>query len=258
MSSNPLRQQAYDFIQEEIASGRLPAGSQLSELSLARQIGISRTPVREAIRRLVHEGLLDQVPRFGTIVRTPQRRDIVELYELREALEGFAAGQAAARITPEDLAVLDRLCQKIQQLGERLGRSRKPALTGEALEQFLSSDLAFHLLIVRAAGNGRLLQIVSESRMLPQVLGMKRQEHTAAVVAETYRYHQRILQALKKRDAAATQALLVEHIARSKQEALQAFDRLSQQDAMVLPLAVVAELERVSPEAGRQRQKRSR
>jgi DNA-binding GntR family transcriptional regulator len=255
MSANPLRQQAYEFIQEEIVSGHLAVGSQVSELSLARQIGISRTPVREAIGRLVHEGLLEQVPRYGTIVRTPQRRDIIELYELREALEGYAVGQAAERISANDLAMLARLCDAIKRIGGRLRRSGKRALEADMMEQFLAADLAFHMVIVRAAGNGRLLKIVSESRVLTRVIGMKRQEHTAAVVEGTYRYHSRILRALRRRDARAARELLVNHIDHSKQEALAAFDQPTLDQELVLPIGMTAELERASPKLGRKRRK---
>lgn len=255
MSANPLRQQAYDFIQEGIVSGRLAAGRQLSELSLAKQMGISRTPVREAIRRLVHEGLLEQVPRYGTIVRTPQRRDIVELYELREALEGYAIGHAAERINAKDLELLARLCDEIKRIGGQLRRSGAPALAGRMMEQFLTADLAFHMVILRAAGNGRLLKIVSESRVLTRVIGMKRQEHTVMVVEGTYRSHRRILGALQRHNPKAARELLVAHVTHSKQEAVQAFDRASLDQDLILPLGLAAELERVDRQRGRKRPK---
>lgn len=255
MSANPLRQQAYEFIQEKIVSGRLATGSQVSELSLAKQIGISRTPVREAIRRLVHEGLLEQVPRYGTIVRTHQRRDIVELYELREALEGYAVGQAAERIGTKDLALLGRLCDEIRLIGGQLRRSRKRTLDAAMMQPFLTADLAFHMVVLRAAGNGRLLKIVADSRVLTRVIGMKRQEHTAAVVEGTYRYHSSILRALKRGHGTAARALLVDHIRLSKQEALEAFDRPHLDQDLVLPLGMASELERVGNGRGRKRRK---
>lgn len=257
MSANPLRQQAYEFIQEKIVSGRLATGCQVSELSLAKQIGISRTPVREAIRRLVHEGLLEQVPRYGTIVRTPQRRDIVELYELREALEGYAVGQAAERIASEELTLLGRLCDEIRTLGSQLRRSGKCALDGSMMQRFLSADLAFHMVLLRAAGNGRLLKIVSESRVLTRIIGMKRQEHTVAVVEGTHRYHSGILRALKRHDGATARELLVNHIRASQQEALAAYDRMSLERGALIPLVlpddVLTELERVGERRGRKR-----
>src|SRR6201995_3075492 len=87
IASNPLREQAYKHIHGKLLAGELPAGHVLSEHSLAREIGISRTPVREAIQRLEQEGVLEQIPRYGTVVRRPERRDLEELYQLREALE---------------------------------------------------------------------------------------------------------------------------------------------------------------------------
>lgn len=258
MSANHLRQQAYDYIQGKIVSGRLAAGSQVSELSLAKEIGASRTPVREAIRRLVHEGLLEQVPRFGTIVRTPQRRDLVELYELREALEGFAVVQAAERIDAADLALLGRLCADMRQLGRQLRQSGKRVLDDTQMQRFRDADLAFHMVIVRAAGNGRLLKIVGESRVLTRILGMRRQEHTAAVVEGTYRYHHAILRELKRRDGLAANKLLVDHIRDSRQAALAAFDEPHLDRATLLPLGLSNELLATYGEAASSKKRKPR
>lgn len=242
MSSTHLRQQAYDYLQRRILSGALAAGSQVSELSLAKEIGISRTPVREAIRRLVHEGLLEQLPRCGTIVRTPQRQDVHELFELREALESHAVAQAAERMQPHELARLERLCEQIKLLGDELQASGAPALDAPRMQRFLAADLAFHMLIMRAAGNGRLLKIVADSRLLTGIFGVPRQQHTLAVVRETYRYHSRILRALKGGAGETARKLLTEHIRASKQETLEHFDRVHGARAAALPLGLPADL----------------
>ena len=105
MVSPNRRERAYQYLHARIASGALAGGALVSELSLAREMGLSRTPVREAIRQLIMEGLVEQVPRHGTIVRIPERREVAELYEVREALESYAVAQAARRILPADLAV---------------------------------------------------------------------------------------------------------------------------------------------------------
>ena len=231
-----LRQKAYDWIQGRIVSGALGAGQQVSELSLAKEVGLSRTPVREAIRKLVHEGLLEQVPRLGTVVRTPARRDIVELYELREALESYAVGLAAERIGPDDLAQLDQCCTAMRKIEQQLRRTGK-VLHGEGMSRFLSADLAFHMTLLRAAGNARILKIVAESRVLTRIFGTRRQEHDARVVARAHRYHRRVLQALKKGDGTAARRILSEHIRASKQAALEHFDRPRLDDAALLPLS---------------------
>src|SRR5262249_16383636 len=151
---------------------------------------------------------LEQVPRYGTIVRTPQRRDIVELYELREALEGFAVGQAAAQIGAADLTLLARLCDEMKRIGGRLRPSRKGAREGEMMERSRAADRASQWVIRGAAGNGRLLKIAGESRVLTRIIGIKRQDHTPAVVEGPYRYHRRILRALQQHDAKEARKLL--------------------------------------------------
>lgn len=244
-----LRQQAYDFLQARIVSGQLAGGSQVSELSLARQIGTSRTPVREAIRRLVHEGLLEQVPRLGTVVRAPERRDIIELYEIREALEGHAVLQAVERITAEDLARLDRLCGQLDELARQLRQSKARVLDAVGMRRFLAADLAFHMVLMRAAGNQRLLKMVADSRVLTRIFATRRQEHNLEVLRETYRYHSQILRAVKAGDGETASRLLRAHIRASQEEALAHFDRPALDTASLLPLGlpaeVVAELDRI-------------
>jgi DNA-binding GntR family transcriptional regulator len=186
---------------------------------------MSRTPVREAVRQLVHEGLLEQVPRLGTRVRSPQRQDIVELYELREALETYAAAQAAERLTADDLALLGRLCTTIGGLAKQARQAGARALDAAALERFVAADLAFHMVMLRAAGNRRILKAVTDSRVLTRLFSTPRQRHELAIVNKTYRHHSRILRALQRADGEAARRLLGEHIRASKAEALEFFDR---------------------------------
>src|SRR5690242_20693729 len=90
-----MREQARQHIQRKIASKELAGGSAVSELMIAKELGFSRTPVREAIGQLLAEGLLRQASGGGAVVAQLSRRDIVDLYQLREALEVYAAGNAA-------------------------------------------------------------------------------------------------------------------------------------------------------------------
>src|SRR4051794_36794939 len=109
--SESLRAKAYRHIQRKLLSGERTAGDVLSERAVAKALGISRTPVREAFRDFEQEGLVDQVPRFGTRVKALGRADLVELYELREALEPYAVAQAAGRLSQADAATLQTLCR---------------------------------------------------------------------------------------------------------------------------------------------------
>jgi len=232
-----LSQRAYEHIQKQILDGELPAGSQLSEQSLAESIGVSRTPVREAIRRLVAEGLLEQLPRYGTIVRTPGRREIVELYEVREALESWAAAEAARRLGADDLDLLEKLCNQMRDIEGEL-RASGATLDAAGLRRFLAADMAFHTVLIRASGNRRILKIVGENRVLTRIFRTHRQGHDAEVVHRAHAFHRGILEALRAGDAEAASRRMAEHVRTSKQQALDAFDRREAEgaSAQAIPL----------------------
>jgi DNA-binding GntR family transcriptional regulator len=245
MSSDTLREQAYRYIHGKIATGELTGGSQVSEQSLANEMGISRTPVREAIRQLIMEGLVEQVPRFGTLVRIPDRRELAELYEVREALESYAAAEAARRITPEDLELLTRLYRQMRAIARRLRTSGEPALEGKPLQQFLAADMGFHLLLIRAVGNRRMLKITADMRVLVQIFGHRRQVHTAKIVLRACRYHRQILEALRTRDAEAARDWTVRHLHASRRQTLASLDQFQASEGtppLPLPEALLAEL----------------
>lgn len=225
MSGTSLRHRAYQHIYRKIADGHLPAGSQVSELSLAREIGISRTPVREAIRRLALEGLVEQVPRYGTIVREPDRQEMAELYEVREALESYAAATAARRIAPPDVERMRRLHGQMFEVAEELRASGNTALDDSLLRQFLAADLGFHLVVIHAAGNRRLMKIVVDTQALTRIFRHRRQVHGLSIVRRACRYHGEILRAVEARDPAAARRWTARHIRASKRQALSYLDR---------------------------------
>jgi len=254
MSSGSLRQDAYNYIHRKIVSGDLPNGCQVSELSLAKEIGISRTPVREAIQQLQREGLVEQLPRLGTIVRTPERRDIVELYELREALEPFAVGLAARRAPASEIPTLEKLCAEMDGIAEELQEAGMVTPDPARLEKFLTSDMAFHLLLLRASGNQRMMRIVADSRVFLRLFSARRQEHNLAVLRETYQYHRQILEAIKGSDVRGATVAMEAHIQASKRETLEHYDRVKgAADASPtdgLPDHLVDELNRVTRDLG--------
>ncbi|MGE3803896.1 MAG: GntR family transcriptional regulator [Gemmataceae bacterium] len=255
MTATHLRNQAYEQLQRQILSGALPPGSQVSELSLAKQMGLSRTPVREAVRRLVHEGLLEQRPRAGTVVRTFGAQDIIELYELRQALECFAVEQAAARISTDDLDALGRLCEQIRRQVDELKKSKKRAVDAAGLKRLLAADLAFHMILVRAAGNRRILDMVADSRVLTRIFSTPRQEHNLDVLRDTYRFHSDIHHALERRDGQAARQLLAEHIQLSLRQTLAHHEEAQglRDFGASLPAELRSELDRVEKEIARPR-----
>ena len=250
MPSNPLRDQAYKHIHGKLLAGELPAGQVISEHSLAKEIGISRTPVREAIQRLEQEGILEQVPRYGTIVRRPERRDLEELYQLREALEPYAVARATHHLSSEDLSTLGKLCDEIRNIATTLKNDPSKGLDATLMRRLLSADLGFHMVLLRASGNRRLMKIIADSRMLTRIFGTPRQEHDLAVLEETYRFHSEILEAVKVGRAEFAQQLMAEHIRASMKEALDHYDRAqAAPDHSSLPLGLpddlLADLQRI-------------
>jgi DNA-binding GntR family transcriptional regulator len=218
MSQSSLTHRAYVLLQEKILSGEIAPGSLVSESQLAKEMGISRTPVGEAIRQLAHEGYVRQVPRYGTIVRSIEPKDVEELYEMREALESFAAAKAARRITSLELAQLDVLCSSIEKIAEE--SEGETSLDLEALRRFLAADLTFHLLIVKAAGNKRILNTIRETRTMSQIFRMRRHEPDNSVVKRASQMHRRILAALNDRNSDEASAQMAEHIRSSREDTL--------------------------------------
>lgn len=244
-----LREKAYNHIQRKIMADELAAGSVVSEIALAREIGISRTPVREAIGQLVAVGLLERVAARSVVVTRPQRSDIVELYELREALEVYAVGKAARQGMPAaDLAVLHRLCEEVRELAEELRRSGRERLSEELMQRFVAADMGFHMLLLRAAGNRRIAKVAAETRLLVRIFSYKREGRDARLLENIYRYHKDVLEAVEAHDAQRAIEQISEHIQVSMQERLATYDRWERQHELdrLAPLAasIVEQLER--------------
>jgi DNA-binding GntR family transcriptional regulator len=224
--------------------GVLPAGSRLSEISVANEIGISKTPVREAFRRLEEEGLVEQVPRFGTIVRVPTRREIIELYEYREALETYAVRLAASRIMPKELDLMDRMCREQRQIGIELRESGQPCMSQEMIQRSLSIDMAYHMALLGASHNRRIIQAVEQSRVF----------YGIGFIAGTFLYHRRILRALRKHDGEEACYWMGRHVQISREEAVADFDRrqtqgeASERFPLSLPPEVRRELDSLNEE----------
>jgi len=244
MEKTPRRKQAYQYIQQRILSGDLPAGTQISELALAKEIGMSRMPIREAIRQLEVEGLVRQVPRFGTIVHSLDRSEMAELYEVREALESHAAESIAEHLTSEDQQILSLLCKKILLIAQQLRDSNEKTFSPELMQKFLAADMGFHMVILRASGNRRMMKIVSDLRVLSRIFTAKREPHDLKIVTSVYRFHRRILRALKRGNGTAARYWMREHIRESRRLALESFDRRQAMgDARAaLPLALPQDL----------------
>lgn len=225
-TSITIREKAYQYIQGRIAEGDLPSGGAISELILAKELGSSRTPIREAIGQLVSEGLLDQTPSRGTVVVRLTREDIVDLYELREALEVYVVAKVAReQLSAEDLKRLEQLSNGILSLVDELHASGEQRLNAEQMSRFVAADRGFHTLLMAFSFNPRIRKIVDETRLLIRIFEMRRLGYGVAKLQHIHAQHAAIIQAIVERDPELATHRLAEHIQISRQERLDEFDR---------------------------------
>ena len=220
-----LRERAYAHIQRKIASGEMKPDSPVSEQILAQELGMSRTPVREAIGQLTAEGLLEQTANRGTLVVQFKRQDIIDLYELREALEVYSVSKAArSSVRPVDLARWQDIVDEILVLKRELDQSGKPTLDSEQMHRFVTSDLTFHAMLMRLAVNHRMLKVVNDTRLLIRIFSINRPGYDAPKLEQIHHQHSAIIQAVAKHNPEVATQLLTDHIRISLEERLSAYD----------------------------------
>lgn len=152
-SYRPLRDVVVDNLRQAIVSGQFPPGMRLMELQLAEEMGVSRTPVREAIRKMELEGLVVIIPRRGAYVADISIKDITEVYEIRTALDVLAAGLAAERIDDNEIKEMKALLD-----------ADKPLVAAKDYPKIIANDTAFHDVIYRASRNKRCMNIINNLR----------------------------------------------------------------------------------------------
>ncbi len=205
----PLRDVVFETLRDAIIQGRLKPGERLMEIQLAEEMGVSRTPVREAMRKLELEGLIVMVPRKGAYVAGISVKDIVDVFEVRAALESLAAGLAAERITEQELEELERALVQISEA------------SGGNLDAVVQKDTNFHEIIYRASRNQRLMQIITHLQEQIQrfrTTSLSRPGRTKTAIEE----HRKIVEAISERNVELAQALAREHIESAEQSLLSA------------------------------------
>lgn len=215
-----LNEKAYAFVSDLLARGELKPGQKLSEPSLAAACGVSRTPMREAVRRLVEEGVLYQVVKSGTYVTGFGAKEICDAYEIRAAIESFLLVRAVPSLTKRDLAALERHCGKMRRAICAMRRAGMSIMTGPPEASFLAEDLAFHRRLLQASGNALAEKIVANTYRRNQFFGTHSHQRTLRHVANAWRYHCEILKACRRGDAEDAARWLRRHIASSRRDAL--------------------------------------
>ncbi|NLK72569.1 MAG: GntR family transcriptional regulator [Clostridiales bacterium] len=151
----PLRELVFEQLRGAILNGTLKPGERLMEMDLAEKLGVSRTPIREAIRKLELEGLVVMEARKGAYVADVSVKETVEILEVRSVLEGLAASLAAKRITEEELERLYKISQDFNE-----------AVKVNDMKKMIENDTRFHNLIFEATRNKKLIQIVNSLQEL--------------------------------------------------------------------------------------------
>ena len=201
----PLAKMAYDALRSSILTNRLTSDVVYNEKGLAEQLGISRTPVREALLELSSQGLVSFLPRKGVVVNKFTRKDIEEIFELRYVIEMASVKKTCLTWSADDLSCLEQCLKNQKQL-----------LThGENPIAFMDIDRDFHVGISRLTGNGRLVAIIQNIRDILQLMGV-RALTARGRMKEVIVEHSNILEAIKKRDVEEALLYMTVHLDQSK------------------------------------------
>jgi DNA-binding GntR family transcriptional regulator len=233
-----LSQKAYNHIHKRLVNGVLAPGRRLSNRAVAKEIGISFTPVREALNRLVSEGLLEHREGLGVFVPVPSRKEIEEIYEVREMLECAVVERLAGKTAPAVLAEMRQCNEKLETLIHDL---REQGRAPELLEGVRQTDIAFHHALFRGTGNRLLLEMASGIRTIctiktggSQAMGgfagpsLHRfddvDDESLGQLRRTINEHAKIVDVLKKGDADAAVSIMAEHLRNGCRLALESYD----------------------------------
>ena len=195
-----LEEGVFKKLEDEILSGSLKRGDTLQEISLAKRLGVSRTPVRGALHRLAEDGLIEIAPNRGAVVVGIEREDLIDIYKMRMRLEGLASSEAANKISEEDKK---RLVDSVE-LSEFY-------LYKKDIEHLKELDSEFHNIIYRASGNRPLAKTLSELHR-----NIQKYRKLSLTVPErlekSIREHREILTAIENGNAREADRLTEEHI----------------------------------------------
>jgi DNA-binding GntR family transcriptional regulator len=200
LDGRTLWQRVHDHLRDEILSGRLTPGTELTEVALAESLGVSRGPIREALGRLAAEGLVTVRPRRGAVVRALSGDEFIEAYQVREALEMMAVRLAVPKLTADDVVALERQIEEMTARGE----------AGD-IKGFFEANTVFHQVFFEAAGNRMLADLYRQLRAQVdrhRLRSLELRGDLRRSIAE----HKAILRAAKAGDVERAVHLVSEHI----------------------------------------------
>jgi DNA-binding GntR family transcriptional regulator len=195
-----LRDQARQVIRASILAGELEAGEIYSAAVLAERLGVSPTPVREAMLDLANGGLVEPLRNRGFRILTPDETDLDEISELRLLLEAPSMRKVVERATDAELKELDEVATEIETTA-----------AAADVAGFLLADRAFHLGLLELTGNGRLVRLVAQLRDQTRIAGISELARDGRLIASAHE-HRVILEALEARDADRAETLMQTHL----------------------------------------------
>jgi DNA-binding GntR family transcriptional regulator len=220
-----LTEQVYRNLRHGIITGAIRSGTRLVETTLASEMKVSRTPVREALQKLALEGFLYSIPRAGYIVEDTSESDIKDLFTTRTAVEKIAVKWAIEKITPEELQRLEMNLQKTDE-----------ALNSGATESMMDLDAEFHQIIYRAARSKTLYKIsqtLSDHTLRFRLACI----HVPELAQRARQGHMKIFQAIQARDTAAAEEMVEDHLDTVTEDILNHLEKI-RQDAFVGDVSV--------------------
>lgn len=219
-SKSPLQIQAYEYLKDMILTGKLDSDTLYSETKMSAEIGISRTPMREAIQCLSQDGYITVVPSKGFMIRKLNEKDMLETIQIRCAIEGFCAQMAAAEIESKKgqrlLTELRKLLERQEKVlcaenGPREEHIRNGSWKKQLMEQFIDYDHKFHLALINYVGNEEFLHTFQRLMYLIQLTSVE----ALAVpgrTEDTFREHKLIFQYLEEGKGDEAYKLMMVHL----------------------------------------------
>lgn len=209
----PLRKVVSESLRKAIKDGVLKPGERLMEIQLADELGVSRTPIREAIRKLELEGFVVMVPRRGTYVADISLKDIAQVFEIRSALEELSAGLAAERITPDELEDLERILVEINEY-----------IANDDFDKIVDADIRFHDVLYHASRNNRLVDILNNLR--EQMLRFRSiSMHYPGRLAATWEEHRQLVENIANHNSAQARKIAKKHMENSEKTLLKGISK---------------------------------
>lgn len=212
MESRPIREIAYEVLKHAIVTGEIPAGERIVETDYAERLHISRTPLREALRKLERDGLVEYVLRRGVVVRAFTIEDVDEIYTIRNALEMLTLPAIIERATPEDIASLRAKLHEMDKV-----------MAMDDIEKLSPMARAFHSAITHISGKNRILRVIeSQDEFINRFSAMAIRQEDRRVQA--HEEHHKLVDYIEQRDLEHLEKLTRKHIERSKENCLAALE----------------------------------